>query len=88
MAVAAVMLTSLAYALLIALRQQRNALRARLEQAKASKVGQSRDEEASRGGTVSQKAQAGKGSTIIQAGRDVDATYPKMLPKKRETDDR
>jgi hypothetical protein len=72
MAVIATTLGSLIYAILVALYQQRNALRRKLSQAEPPKP----NDDTSHGYKLSQKAQAGKGSIIIQGGRDVRVEQP------------
>lgn len=75
MAVVVVMVVSVGYALLRAAYEQRNALRTRLSGGKPPEPGKSSPAD-SHGSRVTQKAQAGKGAIIIQAGRDAHYTPP------------
>ncbi len=71
MAAIVVMLSSLAYALLVALHQQRNALRSRFTQTEPSRPARSDNQAESPRNAISQQAWANESSTIIQAGRDI-----------------
>lgn len=87
MAVVAVILISLALAFLIAPYQQRNALRDRIDRESPAEARKFRNQSESRTSNISQLAQAGSGSDIVQAGRDVRHTSPQTKHREQGSND-